>query len=236
MKRLPKALLLDQKAKGFVERSSIEPGVAYASRIAGDGIPFSTVGVRLSSVSSQVRHVLAVLGIAPAVSALVDPVAEHLARRYGCGAEHVWRRLLGAEYGHALQQVIRAESLFDIGRSEWLNYQNSFNHALYLAFQKHLNLRRLPGACVIVGNDHRLKKYGSQICAGGGFDNAHPDIARGFREANTRRNKLPSSHPYDEKTQRRNRHLKRHEQRQLVAELKASYAALTSFCLAQGFH
>jgi hypothetical protein len=77
------------------------------------------------------------------------PIDEEMAKSRGVPKTPVCRALFGGEYSHALAQLKQSEKLFDMGRSQWLNYQNSFNHAAFLALQNHLNRLGLSGASKI---------------------------------------------------------------------------------------
>ncbi len=159
-------------------------------------------------------------------------MAEILHKRYGVPNAPVWRGLLSGEYLHALQQLTQAETLYAMGRSQWLNYQNSFNNAIFLALQAHLNGLALPGACTTTDRTGKLIKFGVLLDAGHPFALSHPLIAGALRAANDRRNKLPSSHPYDEKTSVRNRALGRREQDTVVGRLTLAYAEVVKLYLA----
>ena len=234
MRSLPMVTLTDTRAKGFTQRTSVEAGLAFVSRVVSERISLTTAGIDAQHSPSQIQHLLASLGISPRLAGTADPVAELLNKRYGCGANPIWRAVFGGEYGHSVQQLKRAEALYDMGRSEWLNYQNSFNHALFLALQKHLNRLTLPGACKTVGGDGSLVKYGSMLRAPHPFCVAEPAIAAAFGLCNKRRNELPSSHPYDEKTRLRAKPLKKKEQAGLVKNLGPAYQRIIALCLAHG--
>jgi hypothetical protein len=64
------------------------------------------------------------------------------------------------------------------------------------------------------------------------FATARPDIAAPFDACHRRRNKLPSSHPYDEKTLSRTKSLAKREQSKLVDSLKTAYRAAVRLCVA----
>jgi hypothetical protein len=231
MKVLPPSALTDPRAASMAHGESIEAGLAYVSRLIGDGIPLAHAGVDPMRCKSQIRHMLAALGVSPRLGMMADPVSEVIHRRYRCGSELVWRALFDQEYGHAVQQLTRAEALFDMGRSEWLNYQDSFNHALFLALQRHLNRLSLPGACKTINSAGHLVKYGLMLTAPHPFAVAQPNIAAAFDGCHRRRNKLPSSHPYDEKTQTRTKTLTKKEQTNLVSNLKAAYRQVVRVCM-----
>jgi hypothetical protein len=230
---VPKATLFSAQAiKRLLERTAVEPGLALCDQIVTHRRTLASLGVTEAAIPSQVRNVLFELGVIPGKPSGVDPMAEILHKRYGIPNEPVWRAILGSEYLHALQQLTQAEKLFNMGRSQWLNYQNSFNNAALLALQTHLNRIAIPGASKTVDKNGKLIKFGVLLAASHPFAVAHPLIAGGFRAANDRRNKLPSSHPYDEKTRVRNRTLGRREQDSLVASLAITYGEFVNLCRA----
>jgi hypothetical protein len=231
---VPPATLFSAKGKTLLEGKAVEPGLAFCEQLVVHQQTLAGLGVKESALSTQVRNVLFELGIIPGKPTGVDPMAELISRRYEIVNEAVWRALLGVEYLHALQQFTQAEKLFDMGRSQWLNYQNSFNHAVFLALQFHLNRLGLPGACKTKNKYGQLVKFGVLVDPGQPFAIAHPLIAGAFRAANGRRNKLPSSHPYDEKTGMRNRVLSRQEQGSLAIRLAGAYLEIVKLCLANG--
>ena len=138
---------------------------------------------------------------------------EILRRRYGLPAWRKWRTIFGHRYAHALQILSTANPVFNSGRSRWLHYQNSFNHALILALQDILNNRGLPGATTTVGRDGRMVSLGALVHQNGPFRRAFRLIADVIRQMNSRRNTLPGSHPYETNTGAETRHLTQPEQR-----------------------
>lgn len=233
-KSLPVSALSSPRLADVAHGDSVEASMAVVSRLVSENIPLAQAGITPSRCPTQVQHVLAALGVSPRTAAQADPVSETVARRYGCARELVWRKLFGIEYGHALEQLVRAEALFNMGRSEWLNYQDSFNNALFLALQKQFNRLSLPGECRTKGANGHLVKYGSMLTAPHPFAVAHPNIAAALDHCHRRRNKLPSSHPYDEKTQRRSKSLSKREQADIVKKLTIAYEDVVRICAANG--
>src|SRR5208282_4198234 len=117
-----------------------------------------------------------------------------------------------------------------MGRSEWLNYQDSFNNALSLAIQRHLNRLALPGACKTISSSGHLVKYGSMLTSPHPFAAARSRIASAFDACHRRRNRLPSSHPYDERTQTRTKPLGKKEQTALLVKLRPAYRDVVQLC------
>jgi hypothetical protein len=153
-------------------------------------------------------------------------MGEILARRYGVDKWTGWKPLFGPEYVYALQLLSQADPVFDSGRSHWLSYQNSFNHALFIALQKHLNRKGLPGAVKTHTKGGELIAFGTLVDAAQPFAKAYPVIANAFRAVNARRNAIPGSHPYEKKGGARTHHLKKGEQNQLVKKLSLAYTEI----------
>jgi hypothetical protein len=164
----------------------------------------------------------------------VDPMAELLHKRYGTEIRFAWREFFGAEYGHAIQQLIQAEKLFYMGRSQWLFYQNSFNNCLFLSLQEYLNRMSLAGACKTKQPNGKLISYGNMLLGSHPFPKNHAILAGALEETNRRRNRLEGAHPYDQKTGGRNTPLTKKEQTSLVNLLTDGYKALIVFCKSHG--
>jgi hypothetical protein len=137
--------------------------------------------------------------------------------------------VLGGEYTHALQILLQADAIYSAGRSHWLSLQNSFNDAVTRSFIHFLNSRNLQGGRSLIGRDGRIIKYGVLLDTNSAFSIAHPDIANPFRDVNDRRNKLPGSHPYDEKGGSQNKYLASPEQNFLRVRLQLAYESLIGF-------
>ena len=137
----------------------------------------------------------------------MDPIAEILSARYGVSRGKSWHRLLVGEYGHAVGTLKQAEATFAGGRSSWLAYQNSFNQIVFLSLQRHFAATRHPAACTTVNRNGQLVNFGATLEANGPFSHYCPTIGDCFRDMNARRNHLPMSHPYEQKTAAQSRHL-----------------------------
>lgn len=169
------------------------------------------------------RNTLCELGVIDSGVAEADPIADILKRRYGLHGGKSWHRLLGSDYVHALGLLKQAEAAFDSGRSFWLACQNSFNHAIFIALQRHLNETGKPGACTFLNRKDQLVDFGVMLDQSGPFSKQYPDIANCFREMNERRNRLPVAHPYEKKTGVQTRHLKAQERNRFVGKLRKAY-------------
>lgn len=228
------ALVTERYARSLLVRESVAPGLAFSEWMLANRKTLSDFGIDEAVVKTQVKNVFAEMGLLHGAGASVDPLAEIIGKRFAVPIVQVWRPLFGSEYGHALQQAKQADSLYDMARSQWLNYQNSFNHALFLALQRHLNAKVLTGACTTIGKNGELVNFGSLLDGNGKFAKAYPAIASALEMCNRRRNRLDSSHPYDSKSLRRNEPLRRIEQSHLRIQLAGAYNGIIGVCKAIG--
>jgi Reverse transcriptase (RNA-dependent DNA polymerase) len=215
-----------ETAAAFLRRTSPEPGLSIAAALHEWRVSLATLGVAAENLPSQVSHALRALGSLPSTASRVDAIGEILARRYGVRSNKSWRRLLGAEYGYTVGLLNQAEVAFDGAPSHWLQCQNSFNHAVFLALQRHFAAIGHPATCKTVGRDRRMIDYGVMLEASGPFSTQFPVLGAKLRLVNGRRNALPASHPYDKRTTLPSTLLSRPERNRLVAVFRAAYADL----------
>jgi retron-type reverse transcriptase len=210
----------------MLTRSAPEPGMALAEQLIRLRLRPSTFGIQTGEMPSQVRNTFRVLGLASQLAPRVDPMGEILHNRYQVQQWDGWKCLMGSEYSHALQLLSIADATYDMGRSQWLSYQNSFNHSLFLALQQWLKYQRLSGVVRTVGKDGRAVKFGTMVDRNQPFAKAHPTIAYAFAIANARRNTLPGSHPYQQSGRQRTQYLKKKEQATIQGDLARAYAEI----------
>lgn len=221
------AFQTDGVAKSFLRRSSIEPGLSICSSLHSLEVGPTNFRIQTSDLPSQVRNTLCELGVISIGGVQIDPIAEILERRYGLARGRSWRLLLGIEYIHALGLLKQAEAAFFSGMSFWLACQNSFNHAIFVALQKYLNANGIVGACSYIGGNGQLVDFGTMLDTPGPFSRHYPSIGGCFRDMNTRRNRLPVSHPYEKKTGIQTKHLKVQERNKFVNQLRTAYQEFT---------
>jgi hypothetical protein len=201
--------------KQILKRTAFEPGMMLAEEFVRRGMDHSRFIPDATDLRSQVQNVFRSVGLIKGAGEPVDPIGEIIARRYRVDAWDGWRALLDSEYTHAQQILCQAEPVFDSGRSVWLSHQNSFNDAVLVAMQQHLNKSGLPGSMRIIGRDGRRIRFGVLLASGAPFDREFPLIAEAFRAVNMRRNSLPGSHPYEDSGARA-RFLKKGDRNRLV--------------------
>jgi hypothetical protein len=195
-------------AQYFLRRKSFEPSIALAEGLHRLNVQLAILGVPVDSLPPQTRNTFARLGITPSAAPVVDVIGELIERRYDVANSGQWRRLLGGEYAHAAGLLAQADAVYLSGPSYWLSHQNSFNQAVFLKLQGHLNAVRDPGAVRTVGRDGRLVKFGTTLDHNNSFSRRYPLIANALRTSNERRNRLPGSHPYEIRSAVRTQYLK----------------------------
>ena len=184
-------------------------------------ITLNELGLKQRDLSLSCRTTLLSLGvIRRRHKSDKDYIDEKLAKNYNCLHSSIWRELLGTEYEHALQILTEAEAQFPGNRSGWLGAQDSFNDIVLRRFLVFLKSKNLNGHSNVVGKNGQMIVYGSLIRKGTPFDNAYPSEAKAFRALHERRNKLPGSHPYDQKGGGKNKWLSKNERDSLIPKLK----------------
>lgn len=201
-----------------------EPGLAISAELVSRRLSLRTLGVQPNQLAPQVRHALEGLGLIPQRPAdRFDQIGEIMGSRYDIPYWRKWRALFGLQYSHALQLLLSAEAKYDSDKSGWLGWQNSFNDAMFRAIQPRLAAAALPGHSALVDRNGRQIKFGSLLDANKLFARTYPDIAAPLRLANDRRNRIPASHPYDERTGLPTRYLQPKERDRLAGALSAAY-------------
>ncbi len=183
----------------------------------------------ISKKSSVARNVFIKAGLLTVGRRIrYDLMGKTISRRYKIQYWNKWNVLFGPEYSHAYSLLNLAESSFDSFFSSWLSYQDSFNDALFRAFQNILLLKNAPGAISTTTN-RGLIDYGL-LLNNGNFKNVYPNLYLHLNSIHLRRNKLPSSHPYDKRTNAKAMTLRKNEQRTMKAHMSAAYSEIINIC------
>jgi hypothetical protein len=210
----------------LLKSNSYEPGLMLTDQFIKRNLAPRDFGVRVNQIATQAVNVFKSVGLIKSSKTLVDPMAEILVQRFRIKMWRKWNVLFGSEYFHALHILSYGDPLFDSGKSEWLKYQNSFNHALFIAFQKVITQNNMHGAVRLVNRQGKSEKYGVLLDQNGPFGQTYPNVAKNFKDCNDRRNALPASHPYQEKTGQRANWLTVQEQNAIVKKLKQAYTEI----------
>jgi hypothetical protein len=203
---------------------AFEPGIMLAEQLVKRNLTHRDYGLKVRQLSPQVQNVFRELGIIKRRSKTnVDQIAEILVKRYEIPSILKWKNIFKGEYVHALQILIQADAVYFASRSHWLQLHNSFNDALLRAFIAFLISNNLPGVIKLKDKNGKLIKFGVLLDRQKPLSKSYPKIADPFRKANQRRNKLPGSHPYDEKGGAKNTYLKLNEQMKLKGLFSVAY-------------
>jgi len=208
----------------ILQSKNFEEGIAIARELRNRSVSLHEIGLRQSQLDGRVQTVLKGLGVIQRRrNHAVDEVGQLLNSRYDVKVEGVWRDLLKSEYEHALQLLIEADQCYGPNRSHWLQYQNSFNDLMCRLLICALQSKGKLGPCKVVASNGKRVKFGNLVSSDTPLDRGFPSIALALREVNQRRNKLPGSHPYDEKGGGKNKWLTAQGQHRLKNKLKAAY-------------
>jgi hypothetical protein len=204
-----------------------EPGLAIVTRLVERNLTHRSLGIRPNQLAPQVRNALQGIGmLAPGPAEKFDPVGDVLRSRFDIPYWRKWRSVFGPEYAHGLSMLLSADAKYASDPSEWLSWQDSFNDALFKALQKHLSRLALPGACPLTNTYGELIDYGALLDPNKVFSRDQPAIATPFRIAHVRRNRLPTSHPYEKKTAKQTTYLKARERKELTPQLAVAYGQI----------
>lgn len=224
----PSAITAEGPAPKLFARTAFEPGISLTSMMHQCSIKPSAIGVPEHHLAQQIQDTLKILGLGASSTKPQDPISKMLDARFQISTDGIFRKLLGNEYNHAAGLLVQADAVYRSGPSHWLSYQNSFNHALFLALQKEMAARNFQGAVSTINAKGQLISFGANLDNTNTFSKFHPVIATAFRAVNDRRNKLPGSHPYDTKTKGRNRFLKSRERDYLGKMLGKAYMEISN--------
>lgn len=197
--------------------------LAGARELQKRGVTLSSIGLRQRDLPASCNRALKSLGIIRRQqSASRDWISEILVFLYGCNSVPIWRDLLGAEYEHAMQFLIEAKARYPGAYSEWLGLQDSFADIVIRQFFAFLQHKGMSGHSKTTDRNGSLVKYGSLIAPNTPFDKAYPSLAGDLRDIHQRRNKLPGSHPYDQKGGAKNKWLTKAGRDKLIPKVKAA--------------
>jgi len=220
------AVASDGPAYHFLCRSAFEPAIALADPLHRSGKTPSSLGLQDGNLPTQAQNVFRKLGLIGGNGRTVDVIGEVIQRRYNVASSGQWQILLSSDYTHAAGILALADAVYFTGPSHRLSRQNSFNHAVFLALQKHLLTAGKPGVIRTINRIGQLISFGVTLDQNNAFSKSYPIIATGFREGNDRRNTLPESHPYETKTLARNSYLKSQERNRLLHLFSKAYAEI----------
>jgi hypothetical protein len=232
---VPYLLNEDYSRGGFAaelcRRPQPAPGMTLAEEIVDRGLSLREMGISAAGLALEVRNVFQGLGLISNTSRsrAFDQIDEIMRVSYKLRPWRAWRSLFGSNYRHALQLLLTAENKFSTDRSGWLASQNSFNDALFGAFQDVLMAPDLPGAMSRRNRNNQWVSFGVMLQPQAPFAREFPSIAATFLSTNERRNGIPDSHPFEFRTGQKTKHLKVRERDTIKADLAATYLAIITY-------
>ena len=217
-------------AAELCQRPLPAPGMTLAEKIVDRGLSPKQMGIATYRLSAEVKNVFQGLGLISVGSKpRFDQIGDILRTSYKLRTWRGWKLLLGSNYQHALQLLLTAENKFYSDRSGWLASQNSFNDAVFGAFQDVLNTEGLPGAMPRKGKTGKWISFGVMLEAAAPFAQQFPAMAAVLRTTNDRRNSIPDSHPFEFKTGQKTKHLKVRERDSIKLDLTGVYRDIMDF-------
>ena len=162
-----------------------------------------------------------------------DAIGNLLSKRYSVKKWNKWQELFRGEYSHGHMLLRLADPYFETHFTTWLGHQDTFNEALFMVFQKFLVSKNAPGVASLVDKNGIAIKFG-RLINDTNFKTAYPNLQDDFSKIHRRRNHLPSSHAYDEKTGDKARPLKKNERDTLKKYLDDAYNEIIKIVEALG--
>jgi len=218
----------------LIEQQSPAAGMVLVEELVNRDISTRQLRLRLSRTPNETKNVFRGLGlIGGARNTRFDQIGDVIRMRFGLRYWRGWKPWLGSNFQHALNLLLNADSKFLSDRSGWLASQNSFNDAVFRAFQQYLGQNALPGAMPLADAKGKLRTFGQLLDANAAFARQFPNIATPLRATNDRRNCIPDSHPFETKGGRQTKHLRARERDALKLQLASAYGEMMDFLDAQ---
>ncbi len=226
----PNAIVVD-----LIQAEAPAPGMALAAHLVDRGLSVRGLGVQIDQLAPEVKNVFQGLGlIGGRKKTKFDQIGDVLRNRFGVAYWRGWKGLLDENYQHALELLLSAEARFLPDRSGWLSFQNSFNDAVFRAFQVFLGRRCLPGAVQTMDAKGKLLTFGVLLDNNAPFAKAHSALAACLRAGNDRRNSIPASHPFETRGGKKTKALKKRERKNLKTKFSAAYAEIIKYVNTHG--
>lgn len=208
-------------ARQILQRTLIDPSLGLLTPLLLSRRSFPELGMSVNNIGPIINKVYTVAGIIPSTQIVPDDIIGRiLSQRYKIPYWPSWRLLFGTEFQYAHSILSIAEPQYHF-KSPWLDSQDSFNDALFRALNRLLVSKNAPGS-IFTNPKSGIEDYGN-LLYNGNFVKIYPQLAAQLQVVHARRCTLPSTHPYDKKTGKKNTPLNTYEQRQMVAHLRVAY-------------
>jgi hypothetical protein len=208
--------------KLFLSRSLPDTYLGLVKSLIDANLDVSLFGKNPTQFPVVVQQVYKAAGISGHIIPKSDAIGNLISKRYLVKKWDKWEELFQNEYQHAHMILKLADSYFETHFTSWLGYQDSFNEILFRVFQEFLSKRNAPGMISLTKNGERIK-FGVLLNNFPDFKNTYPNLQDDLLKVHRRRNRLPSSHAYDEKTGDKAQPLKKKDQDALKKYLDDAY-------------
>jgi hypothetical protein len=217
------------RVKNLLLQQDMLSTITIPGRLISRNLTHLSYGLKSSDLSEHLAISLRATGVITTKAVTQDQIAQILTSRFGVGDIRVWRYLLGKEYIFARRILVRANSLYESHRSEWLQHQDSFNDLVFRHFIGFLRKKSLPGARKTVDKNGKLINFGSLLQRNQQLTLVHATLSDPFRDCHERRNSLPGSHPYNYKGKARNTYLSFNERQRISTNLRGAFDYLLAY-------
>jgi hypothetical protein len=217
-------------ATHLIQNPISTPGMVLAGQLVQRGLSPRALGVQVDTLAPEVRNVFEGLGLLHSQNRTrFDQIGDLLRKCYEVSYWRGWKGLVGENYQHALQLLLTADNKLKSDRSGWLSSQNSFNDAMFRAFQAFLSAKNLPGVMVMLDPRNRLHPFGRLLDQNTAFSRAFPTLSACLRAGNDRRKSIPDSHSFEFKSLQRTKRLKVRERDALKGQFATAYSEIIAF-------
>ena len=209
-------------AKLFLSRSLVDSYLGLVKPLVDSNLNINSFGKNPADFPLTAQYVYKAAGLTGHDIPKSDAVGILISKRYLVSKWNKWATLFKSEYQHGHMLLKIADLHFGTHFTSWLSHQDTFNEVLFKSLQEFLASKNAPGAISLVGKNGKLIKFGVLI-NDPSFKTAYPDLQDDFLKIHRRRNLLPSSHAYDEKTGDKAKPLKKDERDDLKRHLDHAY-------------
>jgi hypothetical protein len=197
--------------KAMLTRSTADSYLALLKPIIDAGLQLSDFRRDPAEFPFVAQYVYKAAGLSGHQIPRADAIGNLLIKRFSVKNWNKWKQLFQGEYRHAHMILKFADTYYDSHMSTWLNYQDTFNEILFMVFQDFLSTKNAPGVINLTDKNKKRIPYGILLRTPT-LKIAYPNLSDDLIRIHNRRNKLPGSHAYDEKTGDKSRPLKKREQ------------------------
>lgn len=191
----------------FFNLSASDPGLSVISNVFNTSKYADDFGLGEDSNPITVNTYKSINLLEESIEPKVNPIGRFVKKHFNLNTWSDWDHLLLDRHHQALVLLVRSMAEFNSNPSNFLSLIDSFNNIVFDSFQAVLHNRSLPGAAKLTNKNGQTKSYGGQLWDKS-FKTTYPNFSKSLGIIHERRNKLPESHPYDQRTGKKTKPLK----------------------------